>query len=489
MSAIIRDAFRVKTLSAFIAALSTQSLYLGIGRPEYWDTVGNTDTIVPIPVNTIAGVDADWSDMMQMKRINATDASNGIYKEMWSPNTIYDVYRHDWDGSRISVYNGASTTPSLPSSLGDVKCFIVTSTYNIYVCLKQAFVNGVVQPSLYSPDTGISIGTNTTIIKTADNYYWKFIATTSAANIIKFSSSYYHPVTTIQSSVTSIDPYYNQWMAQQYSANFAGGIYVINVLSGGSGYNGGVAGIRVVTASNTDTQFAIVGDGNGLQYTVVYGAGGTILTIEVESPGNNYTQATIVANGGIGGIFEVIFTPLSGLGVSPIDDVIARYMLISTSLVDAEGGIFTTSNDYRKLTLVYNPYSFGTTVPATSADLDATISLNMGLGIASGAYPSDAIITGQSSLAKGRVVDFTPSTGILRLIRTPSENTNSVGASRPFIVSELVTSSPGTGTSSIQNIIQPQVQPFSGSILYSEYRNAVMRGATQTEVLQIIVKY
>jgi hypothetical protein len=489
MSAIIRDSFRVSTLTNFIAGLSSQSLYLAIGRPQYWDTVANLDTVVPVPVNTAFSLNSDWEDVMALKRLNVTDVISGIYKEVWQANTIYDIYRHDWNGTRVANYSGNNTISTTPASLSDVKCYVITSNYNIYVCLKQGISNGIIQPSIYSPDTGVAIGTNTGIIKTSDGYYWKFMAVTSSADFVKFSSKYYHPIETLTTAPAPSDPYYTQWINQGYSANFNGGIYTINVLSSGVGYNGGIAGTRVVTNAITDSQFSVIGNGSGLQYTISYGSNGSIVDIQVTNPGSGYTQATITAAYGNGGSFEIIFTPMSGLGCNPATDLVARYLLIDTTLTGAEGNIFTTSNEYRKILLLLNPTNYGTSTISTSADLDSTLTLNLGTGLSAGAYPLDSIVSGGTSGAKGRVVDFDTTTGNLRVIITASENTNNVGAKNSFQISETLTSSPGTGSNSIVSLTLPNVQKYSGNMIYSEYRSPVLRGPLQSEDIKISIKF
>lgn len=489
MAAIIRDSFKVRTLKQFIAGLATDSLYLGIARPQLWDEVG-LDATVPAPINNPIGILQDWEDMTAMKRIISTDVSHGIFKETWQPNIKYDTYRHDWDGTRASVYNGANAYSTLPTSIGDVKCVVVTSNYQVYICLKQNIVLGEVQASLYSPDTGTPIGTNTGIVKTSDGYYWKLISVTSAGDIIKFSSKYYHPIKTLDSAPGGADPYYPQWTAQQNSIALKGGIYVVNVSSKGSGYNGGSSGTRAVTAPETDAEFKVIGDGTGLLYTVTYGATGTIEDVEVTNPGTGYTYATITATTGVGAIFDIIFTPSKGLGTDPIYDVVARFLIASTKLEGAEGsGDFTVTNEFRKILLIYNPINYGSSAISTAATLDATLSLNVQTGLSSGAYPVDAIITGATSGCKAIVVDFTSSTGAIRVIRTSRENLGSIYANNDFQVGETINSSPGTGTGIVASIATPEVQPKSGEIIYSEYRAPVLRNISQSESLSVIVKF
>lgn len=490
MAAIIRDEFKVRALSSFISSLGTDSLYLGIARPYYWDTIAENDVIVPIPTNTVIGTDDDWEDMIALKKVNQSDTAHGIFKELWTSNVVYDVYRHDWDSTITSKYTGSNANDSLPNGIGATKSVVITSNYSIYICIKQKIINAEVQPSLYSPDTGTAVGTNTGVVKTADGYYWKLLAVTSASNIIKFSTKYYHPISTLTSAPAPSDPYYPQWENQEYSKNFKGGIYTIVVTGNGTGYNSGTAGTRNVTDAETDAEFKVIGDGVGLQYTVSYGSGGTISDIEITNPGAGYTHAQITASTGAGAAFDIIFTSMRGLGVDPIKDVSARFLLINTKLEEAEGsGDFTVENEYRKILLAYNPTTYGTSTVATASTLDAAITLMIGTGLGVGAYPIDAVVTGATTGCKARVVDFDETTGALRIIRTSSENLGSLYANNSFQVGENVSSSPGTSGGTIASIVNPEVQPYSGDIIYSEYRAPILRSPDQSESINIIVKY
>ena len=115
MAAIIKDEFKIITLQKIIASTTTDSVYLGIGRPYSWDTISNSDAIIPLPLNTIVNSSDDWSDMLQMKRITFTDVISGFFKEMWQPNVIYDRYRHDWNGSCAASYTGVNSSVSIIS--------------------------------------------------------------------------------------------------------------------------------------------------------------------------------------------------------------------------------------------------------------------------------------------------------------------------------------------------------------------------------------
>jgi hypothetical protein len=490
---VIRDSFRLLNLRKFISSLSgTDTLYVGIGRPQYWDvsTIPNNDAVelgsaTYMAKNNLASEKYDREDLMSLKRVNITDVSHGILKEMWTAGKKYDIYRHDWDGTIQSVYDD-----SFPASLATVKCVVINNSYDIYLCIKQGKSGSTINPSIYSPETGVAVGGPTTgVVKTADGYYWKFLAKTDGADISSFSSITHHPVKTLTSAPPGTSTYYAQWTSQLNSQNFKSGIYVINVTNGGSGYNGGSAGTRVVTDAEGDAQFRVIGDGTGLQYTVTYGAGGSILDVEITNPGTGYTHAVVSATGGSNAAFDIIYTPPSGLGADPVKDASALYFLASVSLNSAEGGKFTILNDYRKIYLISNPLNYGTSVISTSSTLSAyqTFVCSSITGGAN-AFKPDDIITGSSSGAKARVIDF-DGVNTIRLIRTSSENLGSVGANNNFLVGETLTTNGGTGTGVISTITLPDMDRNTGEFIYSEYRGAILRQSGQTEVIKVIVEF
>ena len=499
-SSVIRDSFRLSNLKKFIYSLATgDNLYVGIGRPQYWDTITNADdqtisNASPLPYsarNDLASELYDREDLMSLKKLNPVtsspsngDMTFGVLKNQWTAGQVYDTYRHDWDGSRQANYDG-----SYPASLASVTYVVVNTNYDIYICLKQGRVSGpgsAINSSLYSPETGVPVGTNTGISKTADGYYWKYIAATSGSDLNVFSSITNHPVQTLTSAPSNTSAYYPQWISQQNSASFKSGIYCINVTAGGSGYNSGNAGVVSISSPATNASFKIVGDGTGLAVNVTYGAGGSIVDVEVSSPGYGYTYAVVSAVGGSGAAFDIIYTPTSGLGCNPVKDCSAMYLLVTAQLNDIEGGKFTIANSYRKICLVSNPLLYGSTTLATASDMGAYITLN--LISTSGTINSGDIITGTSSGAKARVIDVVGS--VLRCIRTSSENIGLLsGSYTPFAVSEQVTSQAGAyGT--IASVVLPDVDPDSGEFIYSEYRTqAIPRSSGGTEIIKIIIEF
>jgi hypothetical protein len=509
MTAIVRNEFRVFNVSTFINNfnITGNNLYLGIGRPEYWGVDSSPTSIsdtAEIPFNNIVGTDRDWEDMMHLKLVSPSYMSNGVFKEMWAPNTVYDAYRHDWGSSGFTagagtVYTGASPKVQSPTDLSQSKFYVITSAYNIYVCLKNGTIGNVPQPSTQNPDNGTAVsGTMPGVYATSDGYLWKFIAVTNPANVVNFSTDTYHPVKTITTAPGVNDPYYIQYTNQLASATNTQGVYVINVVNGGSGYNSGLVGTIGLNSTN------LLGNGSGIVGTMTVGAGGVITNITITNPGAGYTFLTFNNTGtGTGLIIDPIFTPAWGLGTDPCQDLCAFYCIINQTLNSNDGNVFTIGNDYRKISLITNPYNYGTTSIATTQFLDATTSIQLpGSGsLSSNAYIADAVVQDSVTLASGRVVDWSNVSGILRIIRTSNENVNIAGA--PYNAagganftggSTLNVIYPtggagGTGGGVISSVTHPTVQPGSGHLIYTEYRPPVTRSLGQTENITMVLEF
>lgn len=484
MTATVKEEFRHFNVKNLITTLgSANTLYLGIGKPYYWNLGSSTDTTPDYPKNTVKTILEDWDDLMSLKRVYQSDVSHAIFKEVWSANTKYDIYRHDWDSSVSSVYTGANLFDPTPDSVHKAKWYVIDNNYDVYICLKQGMVSGVVQDSVNNPNTGVPVGTGTGMVKCADGYVWKLIARCSVADQTKFMTTDYLPIKTVAVEPSVGDHYYAQWSAQQTSTTYKGGIYNILILNGGSGYNGGVAGTRVVSNAETDAEFKVIGNGTGLQYTITYATGGVITDIEITNPGSGYTHATVVAATGSGATFNPLLT--FSLGSDPVADLNAYYVLIGVELSDDEGGDFTTQNDYRKIVLINNPLNYGTSTVSTAATLNSTTVLN--ITGESGAFGDDSVITATGGI-KGRMVDWNGTTKDMRVIRTKNENANELGANNAFAPAQSITSSIGGGAGTISTVTNPDVEPRSGMVVYAEYRRPIARAPAQTENIKIIIE-
>jgi hypothetical protein len=462
MAAIITSKFRIHNAQSFKEGFSEAAptnMYLGIGRPQSWTSDNSPDT----PVDTVADEYYYWQDMLAVKRVQSSDVSHAIPRRDWTSGQYYDVYRHDYNGTTtgVNISSGGGTTPA---NLYAANFFVITDEYNVYKCLDNRNTSNTVIASTTKPT-----GTSTSPITTADGYVWKYMYTISPADVIKFVSTDFIPVKTLASDPGSTDSYYSQWLVQAAAAD--GSINNVLVTSGGTGY------------LSTPT-VTINGDGTGATAVAVRDAGSNaIIGINITNPGTGYTYATVGISGGSGSsaTATAFITPKGGHGADPVEELGGYYVMMNVRLEYADGsGDFPVDNDYRRIMLIRDPYNYNTTVVATSTTLKANKELTFSSG--TGTFQQDETITGASSGAVGRIVSVSGTT--IRYIQIRTEN-----ATGPvFSVGETITGGTSTATGTVATKTNPEVQPYSGDVIYVENRRPINRASDQIEDIKIIVE-
>jgi hypothetical protein len=152
--------------------------------------------------------------------------------------------------------------------------------------------------------------------------------------------------------------------------------------------------------------------------------------------------------------------------------------MIQVLLEGADGsGDFIIDNDYRQLGIIRNPYNFGTTTVATSTTKSALTILNHGATVG-GSFVKDVVVTGQTSGAQGYITSV--DSGSIKIYQ--NDSTGYV----PFQSGEVINNSGVTAT--ISSIIDPEVEKYSGEVLYIENRSPVNRASNQTEDVRLVVE-
>lgn len=485
MAAIITEKFRVHNAKQFKEDFgeSASSSYLFIGRPWAW----TNDASPPAPANGIGEEVDAWSDMIAMKKVASSDVSHGLTRYNWTSGTTYDEYAHD--------YSSSNTTPATSqNSLYDGRFYVITDEYHVYKCIRTGRnSSGVVVASTVKP-TGTSA---TVLVETSDSgaasgrgYIWKYMYTVSASDTIKFVTNDFIPVKTLGAQTeidgtgtsgglnsSATDDGSAQWDVENSATD--GAVHHIRVDNGGSGYNDG-----------SFTSVAIDGDGSSGTCTVVVSSG-AVSYVTVTAAGSGYRRASVDIAGitGIGSGSNAVVTPIIspaiGHGADPVQELGGNYVIVNSRLEFAEGsGDFPTDNDFRRIGLIQDPFTVGTTTVATADTLAAykkmTLSSVSGLSV-------DDIIRDASSdgagVAVGRILSI--SSNDVSYIPVA----NSEGGYVDFSAADTVyLSSTSIGTVSSVNANFPEVSKYSGQIMYIENRGAVSRAADQIEDIKLIIE-
>ena len=272
--------------------------------------------------------------------------------------------------------------------------------------------------------------------------------------------------------------------------------------------------------TNGTVYVPVDGDGSGAIVKITTSGAGAISGAEMYAAGTGYTYgnvrlvngniytdtglsnaATIAANAS--GSIEVIMSPEGGHGADLAAEFFAKRVMTNIRLTYAEGsGDFPVDNDFRRIGIIQDPYNYGTTTVASASTLRGTAALKL---TGSGDYTIDEEITQTVSggTAKGRVVSWDATNGILKYFQSPDLHTHN----GKVLAFDHATNNVTGATSSTARPIDgnqdtaladisftdgkanPEIAPNSGDIVYIENRRQITRAADQIEDIKLVIEF
>jgi hypothetical protein len=283
------------------------------------------------------------NSIIAVKKINVKDASLVVPRRDWVTSTVYDQY----DGN----YSASYPADSGATKLKDARFYVLTSDFNVYVCLfNNNGSTSTVKPSF----------TDATPITTADGYVWKYLYTIPLSLRNRFLTSAFMPV---QRAVTN-----------SFYSN--GQISSVVIDNAGTGYLG-----NALVTLTVNGQFLGLTGNVVANLTPVFNTSGKFIDVIINNPGVNYKTATITITDSLGsgtsqykGISNVkIYTP----GTLYYTNVVANTSVtISTTgasqpTANAAANLIFSSNALVDI-VITNPGSGYT----TAAQANTTISIS-----------------------------------------------------------------------------------------------------------------
>ena len=519
MAAIITDQLRILNAKDFVASVAStsNSFYSFVGLPNPTDVDASWDSSPPDPRDNFDEENSYWDTMIALKKIDADDVKQVIKKITWQSGTTYDMYRND-------IKAESPSKPSNAISLYEANFFVMNSDYRVYICLQ----NGS-NPENPSGRSSLDEPTFTDLEPreagtSGDGYIWKYLFTIKPGDIVKFDSTNFMPVpkdwaTTTDANISAV----------RNNASTSGQLKIVKINNRGVGLG---------TANRTYTRVPIKGDGNGAECTVVVNNNSNVESITISKGGSGYTFGTVdlvagnVPTGTTAPVFDVVIPPQGGHGSDIYRELGARNALIYSRIEnDTENPDFITGNEIARVGLVQNPKAYNT---SSNLELDkaaATYALKLtGAGYSSATFTADAFITqtvGLGSTAVGRVVSYDQVTGVLKYWQdrstagfntdgsantspeygfkmnrfTPSIATggsfNIIGGSATLAIqtsftgisTEINSRTYYLGQSFNEGVAQPEVEKYTGNIIYVDNRPSITRSSNQKEDIKIILQF
>jgi len=300
------------------------------------------------------------------------------------------------------------------------------------------------------------------------------------------------------------------------------------IITAGSGYTAGTYYAAVYGDGSS------AGTSSGAIVSIVVGSGGTITSFgltagsdtTIHSGGSGYTYGTVnigssytfsdaalssssSMGSGTGGAVQVVISPKNGHGYNAVEELGGHYVTCRATLTGAEGDDVLTGNDFRNIAIVTDPTTYGTSTVATASTYRQTYAAK--LTSVSGTFTVDEKISQASTGAIGKVVEWDSTLSILyyHQEKYADYGTNSTtGAYVAFSGANAITgassSAAGTPDADADSAVtlagnntitftngyaNPELQPDSGNIIYSENRKPISRATDQTEDIRIIVEF
>ena len=459
-----------------------------------------TEDAPPAPIDNQIEKAAVYDDIIAAKRITSTFARLVAPRYNWSlsTNPKFDMYRPNYSptpagGGAIGVQTALGS-----SALSGSKYYVMNSNYEVFKCLyngqtpaNPTGINATYEPKT-SPTAGQGTYANGLFTESATGYIWKYMYTLSTADVIAFLSSDFLPMGTY-AGPAAVD----------------GAIHIAVIKDGGANM-----------PTNGTVYVPVDGDGSGAIVKITTSAGGAISSAEMYAAGTGYTYgnvrlvngniytdtgvsnaATIAANAS--GAIEVIMSPEGGHGADLAAEFFAKRVMTNIRLTYAEGsGDFPVDNDFRRIGIIQDPYNYGTTTVASASTLRGTAALKL---TGSGDYTIDEEITQTVSggTAKGRVVSWDSTNGILKYFQSPDLHTHN----GKVLAFDHATNNVTGATSSTARPIDgnqdtaladisftdgkanPEIAPNSGDIVYIENRRQITRAADQIEDIKLVIEF
>lgn len=421
----------------------TANYYIGIARGENYTE--------PSDVSSIQYQSQVRSTLQSVK--TASNVSFVIPTVSWSSGTIYNAYDdNDFDQSNF---------------------YIVNSNREVFLCVEQAISDtGVALQSTTEP-TSVLAGTNQATFSTADGYKWRYMYKVSSLAYTNFRTLTYTPVKKI--TATSFIP--EEIEQDQFQKNTVSGeIIGIAIDSAGTGYDS--AGVTLT----------IEGNGSGASFSAsIYQ--GSIVKVQVDSDGlgsyshgSGYDYASVKLSSG-DAVLRPIIGPKEGTHADPVQTLKSKALMVQTSFQADENSSILAKNDFRNVTLIRNLSKYGSDSDFTANTGNALHSMDITVTVGSVFdEDNDEIISNTSGTASAKVFHHDTTNNILYYYQD-----NETGFA-PFSTSQTITGEISNTSATIDAFNTPDVDAYSGEILYINNVDAVDRADNQTEDIRIVIQ-
>lgn len=539
MKSLITKDFGITNAENFESMVSfpLSRLYVMVGRSTAWPNTSNPsvldDSEIQLPYDTTAYKNQIFNDGQLLKKVTGSDIQPVIPRVDWANNEVYVAYDQTANlfvkvldtavtGGNVNVgsgllntvnANGINFTIANPTltvgsiiKIGEERKEVVNLTSSQMV-VNTAFTNSYSSANLFKTTISatqysnkfyvrnskdqifkclfnnnntasntmpeISIGgelPENPYVETPDGYKWKYMYTIPTGLKNKFFTDKYMPV--LRESIVSTN-------------SKDGRIDIVKIINGGSGYFAG-------SSVNNYDILEVEGDGKNANFTVDI-VDGAITDINILNGGNNYTRAVITIDDPLKlqltntANLQVVISPQYGHGSDTARELGASDLMISLDFSGDVGGLLPVQADgtdlVRQICLVRD-IKFPNGVFASETAYAMYTKLFVSNPPVDFTHNSEVYVGPNYNAAtfRARVVHFDDAQNILIL--------NNIIGEVDDIENETVRQKDSPSSfAKVFSITKPDINIFSGEILYIENRNKIIRSPFQTETVKLVVEF
>jgi hypothetical protein len=493
-------------------------VFIGNHLPYFDENVPNSI------VDSVNDEKLAWENMIAAKKITGNDVELVIPKFSWTSNTKYKQYDDLIDLDELLTGN---------NSLNVKPMYVFTSERNVYKCLSNnVSANSTVEP------TGDYTSSNGNIA-TSDGYIWKYMFNVKPSN--KFLADDWvpapsstnqldyniNPIGVVDGELTTIVvenpgsgfyennvaviPVFSSGCTRLNLANTTN--VAANMTVSGTGIAPGTFISRIDVPNNNiflstattsagggnttanqialTTRIFIDGDGTGAVAAASINANGFLTKVTVTTIGINYSRANAFVYGtGSNASIRVIRDMKYGHAYNPARELGANSVMVVSRIgeIDStENGKIPANTTFRQYGIFVNPHKYGESTVVSPANASPVVSQATVLTMTAGssysidefAYqglPNDT--SAANTIAHGSVLDQT-----FDQVRL----TNVRGTFRTGVV--LRGASSGVSDRLVVTVQNPEFEPYSGDILYTQNATKTTRAEGQAENIKLIVRF
>lgn len=462
MTAAITNTFKssiIKTLIEDLGGGAENNYYIALGKSDPWSVSDTPPAIADSDISSLSFVqDARY----RLQSYKIVESSTLVVPRInWVEGTIYYGYDDITDEVNTSIN----------------PYYVMNENLRVYLCQEQGKdalgqpVASTVQPTGVGLDAFI----------TSDGYVWKYMYQVGPEDANNHLTSNYLPVQYIDGAgVTAVEVE----QANIQTNAIEGAIIGIDVVSPGSGYSGDLTVSITGNVGSSGASARAYQTAGGITHIVMDSDGaGAVLN------GSGYRYASISVTGSGGGnncVARAIYGPNEGVTADPTITLRSDTLMAHSDFEDNENNTIVSQNDFRQIALVKNPKIYNSNTVFSGNTGSALTKLL--ISAETTAFLPDKIVTNGSN-ASAFVVYYDPSTTPKSLYVQQTEETGFGSFSDGETITAVEGSGSGQGVLSSPTFKEdPDIDVFTGDILYINNVAPITRDDDQTEDIKIVIQ-